>query len=148
MSVNIPNDGAAAAAGDPCAYAVDAFCARWKPMLLRASGEDGKTRFSRFTRQLPISEKVLAQKLRELEDDGLIRRERSDGPDVRVEYSLTELGRSVLPMIESLYNWGWHEMRRRGLEIDPLGEMWYGYRERDEELMDSPYGQKSGEGNA
>ena len=32
-----------------------------------------------------------------------------------------------------------NEMKRRGVEIDEIGEMWHGYRERDEEAMDSPY---------
>ncbi len=139
MSVTIPENGAAASAGDPYCYALGVFCTRWKPQILRAVGEDGKTRFSRFTKQLPISEKVLSAKLKELEEDGLIERSESAGPEKRVEYSLTELGRSVLPILRAIYDWGWHEMTHRGLEIDPLGEMWHGYRDRDEEIMNAPY---------
>lgn len=148
MSVNIPKNSEAASAGDPYSYALDAFCAKWKPQILRAIGEDGKTRFSRFTKQLPISEKVLSQKLRELEEDGLVERSESAEPEKRVEYGLTELGQGVLPILRALYDWGWREMTRRGLEIDPLGEMWHGYRERDEAVMDSPYQKKNGGCNA
>ena len=65
----------------------------------------------------------------------------------RVEYRLTELGASVCPLLESLYAWGWHEMKRRGLPIDPLGEMWHGYREPDDSVMNRPVGKKkSGNG--
>lgn len=103
MSVNIPKNSEAASAGDPYSYALDAFCAKWKPQILRAIGEDGKTRFSRFTKQLPIS---LSQKLRELEEDGLVEHSESTEPEKRVEYGLTELGQGVLPILRALYDWG------------------------------------------
>ena len=125
--------------GDPYNFAIKAFCTRWKPILIMAIGFDEATRFNRFTKQLPISEKVLTENLRELEADGLITRTVYPEVPPRVEYKLTELGRSVCPILESIYRWGWKEMKRRGLPVDPIGEMWHGYRERDEEAMDSPF---------
>lgn len=129
-------------AGDPYNYAISAFCGRWKPVLLKAVEYDEATRFNRFTKQLPISDKVLAQNLRELESDGLILRIASGDVPPKVEYRLTERGKTVIPILEVLYDWGWREMHEKGLIIDPLGEMWHGYREKDEELMSSPYSDK------
>ncbi|HHU21950.1 MAG TPA: helix-turn-helix transcriptional regulator [Clostridiales bacterium] len=125
--------------GDPYNFAIKAFCTRWKPFLIKAIGYDETTRFNRFTKQLPISEKVLTENLRELEADGLITRTVYAEVPPRVEYKLTELGRSVCPILEAIYDWGWNEMKRLGLPIDPLGEMWHGYRERDEKVMESPF---------
>lgn len=126
-------------AGDPYNFAFRIFCTRWKPVLIKAVSFDESTRFNRFTRQLPISEKVLAQNLRELEEDGLIERTVYAQVPPRVEYRLTDLGRSVCPILDAIYDWGRREMYRRGVEVDPVGEMWHGYRERDEAAMDSPY---------
>lgn len=124
---------------DPYNFAFRVFCTRWKPMLLKAISFDEATRFNRFTKQLPITEKVLAQNLRELEADGLITRTVYAEVPPRVEYRLTPTGRSVCPILDAIYDWGWNEMKRRGVDIDEIGEMWHGYRERDEEAMDSPY---------
>lgn len=125
---------------DPYTFVMKVFCTRWKPFLIKAIQFDADcTRFSKFPKQLPISEKVLAQNLRELEADGIIYRTIYPEVPPRVEYHLTELGLSVCNLLQLLYDWGWHEMKRRGLPIDPLGEMWHGYRTRDDTVMDSPH---------
>lgn len=124
---------------DPYNFVMKTFCNRWKPFILHAIQVDENTRFNRFTKQLPISEKVLAENLRELEADELICRTVYAEVPPRVEYRLTEQGKSVCGILGSLYDWGWHEMKRRGLPIDPLGEMWHGYREPDENSMKDPY---------
>lgn len=124
---------------DPYSFVMRVFYSKWKPFLLTAMDFDTVTRFSEFRNHLPISEKVLTSNLRELEQDGLIIR--SVYPEVppRVEYQLTELGKSVIPILKTMYDWGWHEMKRRGMPIDPVGEMWHGYREPDPVLMNTPY---------
>ncbi|MCR5785700.1 MAG: helix-turn-helix transcriptional regulator [Eubacterium sp.] len=124
---------------DPYNYTIKVLCNRWKPFILQAIKTDGVTRYSRFRKQLPISEKVLAQNLKELEADELIYKKVYPEVPPRVEYFLTEQGHSACEVLNVLYDWGWHEMKRRGLEIDMIGEMWHGYRERDEELLDGPY---------
>ena len=129
----------AALSRDPYQFARRTFFNRWKPYLLHAIDFDGSTRFSKFTRQLPITEKVLTANLKELEQDGLITRTVYPEVPVRVEYTLTELGKSVIPILDAIYDWGWHAMGERGLPIDPLGEMWHGYREKDEQFMTAPY---------
>lgn len=126
---------------DPYNYMNRLIFSRWKPFILRAMDfDEGKlTHFSRFTKQIPISAKVLSENLREMEADGLIARTVLPEVPPRVEYHLTDVGRSLLPLLDAVYAWGWNEMKRRGLPIDALGEMWHGYRERDEQLMEHPY---------
>ena len=124
---------------DPYNYAIKALCNRWKPFILQAIKTDGATRYSRFRKQLPISEKVLAENLKELENDELIYKKVYPQVPPKVEYYLTEQGYSACKILDGLYDWGWHEMKRRGLDIDIIGEMWHGYREKDDELLDGPY---------
>ena len=53
-----------------------------------------------------ISKKVLSQQLKELAEDGLIIRTQFDEVPLRVEYSLTDFGRSVLPILNTICEWG------------------------------------------
>ena len=133
-------DGQTFPFGEDCYdYCRRVFFSRWKPRLIHAIQFDNDcTRFSRFTRQLPITEKVLTQNLRELEEDGIITRTVYPETPPRVEYHLTDVGRELCSLLDELYDWGWREMRRRGLPIDPLGEMWHGRWKPDETFMESP----------
>ena len=126
---------------DPYNYMSRLIFSRWKPFILRAMDFDvaNLTHFSKFTKQLPISQKVLSQNLREMEADGLIFRTVVPETPPRVEYRLTDIGRSLVPLLNAVYDWGWHDMKRKGLPIDALGEMWHGYREKDERIMYQPY---------
>lgn len=80
---------------------------KWKPIILyRLSGSE-KKRFGELKQLMPnITQKMLTQQLRELEQDGLIGRRVYAEVPPRVEYSLTELGRSILPVMQSLCAWG------------------------------------------
>ena len=91
---------------DPYQYARKVFFNRWKPYLLHAIDFDGATRFSRFGKQIPITEKVLTANLRELERDGLIVRTVYAEVPVRVEYTLTEQGKSLIPILDSIFGNG------------------------------------------
>ena len=118
------------------------FC-RWKPFILMAMiFDEGKTNFSDFIKRLPISHKVLAENLKAMEADGLIYRTVVPDTPPRTEYRLTEAGLSFVPLLRAVYDAGWKDMTAKGMPIDTLGEMWHGYRERDEALLYKPYSKK------
>ncbi|MDD6023502.1 MAG: helix-turn-helix domain-containing protein [Oscillospiraceae bacterium] len=124
---------------DPYNYVMKVVFGRWKPFILHAIDEDQVTNFARFSKQLPITQKVLAQNLKAMEQDGLITRTVVPETPPRTEYRLTERGKSLIPLLNAVYDWGWHVMKEEGLPIDTLGEMWHGYREKEEEKMLHPY---------
>ena len=76
----------------------------------------GRTlRFGQLSRLVPeATPKMLTQQLRELETDGLILRTVYPVVPPRVEYSLTELGKSLFPILEAMYAWGSTLMEREG----------------------------------
>jgi len=80
---------------------------KWKLIILHKLGKEGTMRFSEVKRSIPnITQKMLTQQLRELESDGVVRREVYAQVPPKVEYSLTDLGESSLPLIGSLCSWG------------------------------------------
>ncbi|MCJ2165454.1 MULTISPECIES: helix-turn-helix domain-containing protein [unclassified Pseudodesulfovibrio] len=87
---------------------------KWKPIIVHRLGSEGTLRFSEVKRSIPsITQKMLTQQLRELEADGVVRREVYAQVPPKVEYSLTELGQSVMPVLVNLCQWGtkyeeWH----------------------------------------
>lgn len=123
---------------DPYSHMMRLIFNRWKPFLLRAIYVDKGTYFSQFLKQLPITQKVLSQNLKDMQNDGLIYRNVLPEVPPRVEYCLTDAGRAMIGLLDLVYDWGWVDMRRKGLPVDPVGEMWHGYRERDEALLHNP----------
>lgn len=86
---------------------------KWKVLILRDLMPCTK-RFGGLRRSLGlISQKVLTAKLRSMEEDGLVDRRVYPEVPPRVEYSLTELGRSLKPVLDSMYEWG-DEYKARG----------------------------------
>ena len=82
---------------------------KWTLAVLMKISENEPVRFNELYRSIPsISEKVLSQTLKQLTTDGLIRRELFADVPPRVEYTMTDFGKSLLPHVESLINWG-HE---------------------------------------
>jgi len=79
---------------------------KWKLLILRELLH-GISRFGELRRRLSgVSEKVLAQHLRELETDGIIERKIYAEVPPRVEYSLTSAGKTLKPIIDGLHEWG------------------------------------------
>jgi DNA-binding HxlR family transcriptional regulator len=79
---------------------------RWKARILWKL-YNGTMRFGELRRRLSgITEKMLAQQLRELEHDRLIIRTQYPEMPPRVEYSLSEFGRTLTPVLEALKTWG------------------------------------------
>lgn len=64
-------------------------------------------RFGELRKQIPdITEKMLSLQLKSLEEDGIIKREVFAEVPLRVEYSLTPFGKTLLPVVESIAKWG------------------------------------------
>ncbi|MET8800122.1 helix-turn-helix domain-containing protein [Nocardia sp. NPDC004568] len=94
---------------------MDVISGKWKGLILWELDNYGVRRFGELRRGLPgVSEKMLIQQLRELEEDGLI--DRTVYPEVppRVEYRLTDLGRSLNTALEPLGEWGRERIARVG----------------------------------
>ncbi|PSB03516.1 winged helix-turn-helix transcriptional regulator [Merismopedia glauca] len=91
---------------------------RWKVLILRDLS-DGVKRFGELERNLVgITHKMLAQQLKELEADGIIHREVYAQVPPKVEYSLTELGTTLQPVLEAMHNWGIHYLQTRNYVLD------------------------------
>ncbi|WP_378955166.1 winged helix-turn-helix transcriptional regulator [Pelosinus sp. sgz500959] len=85
---------------------LDLIGGKWKALILWHLGEN-TLRFSALKKTLPkITQKMLTQQLRELEASGLVTRFIYTQIPPKVEYSLTETGRSLLPILGTLCQWG------------------------------------------
>ena len=79
---------------------------KWKILILWYL-EEGTKRFNELRRELPlITQKMLTQQLRELEADGVVHRKVYAQVPPKVEYSLTELGISLKPVLAAMCTWG------------------------------------------
>lgn len=89
----------------PVRQVLDHVAAKWPTLVLMELGH-GPQRFNALFRILPdISKRMLAQSLRDLERDGLVRREVFDTKPPGVSYSLTDIGRSFLSRVLTLVDW-------------------------------------------
>lgn len=90
----------------PAETTLEVIGGRWKiPILWHLL--QGKRRFSELGRSLgPVTQKMLAQQLRELEADGILTRKVYPQVPPKVEYSLTPAGRSLKPVVEAMCKWG------------------------------------------
>lgn len=90
---------------------------KWKVVILWHLGVEGPHRFSELQRLFPkISHKILTNQLRELMEDGIVHREVFPETPPKVEYSMTELGMTLLPIVEMMYEWGkreWIKLKKK-----------------------------------
>lgn len=103
---------------NPYHYILHCFGGKWKMTILHEIHTFGKIRFNQTRKYIPISEKVLAQQLRELVNDNLIRRISFDSIPPRVEYELTPSGEEVIQALDILYVWSLREMVEHNIPID------------------------------
>jgi DNA-binding HxlR family transcriptional regulator len=90
----------------PIAPVVDVVFSRWTTPILWVLHEYGRQRFVELQRRITtITPKVLTQRLRQLERDGLVVRTYHPEVPPRVEYEISELGRSLAPLFASLSEW-------------------------------------------
>ena len=84
---------------------------KWSMLVLFTLENNDSQRFKELQRNIPdISQKMLTATLKMLEGDGLIHREVFPEIPPRVEYSLTEKGKSLLPLIDNLLSWASENM--------------------------------------
>ncbi len=90
----------------PLTAALAALGGKWKMIILYWLAESPK-HFAALRKLMPsISQKVLTEQLREMMDDGLVHRQPTGAIPAPVEYSLTDYGRSALPLVENARLWG------------------------------------------
>ncbi|MGN1451250.1 MAG: winged helix-turn-helix transcriptional regulator [Eubacteriales bacterium] len=79
---------------------------KWKVLILRDL-MPGTKRFGELKKSIgSVSQKVLTSQLRDMEQSGLVSRKVYAEVPPRVEYSLTELGKSLQPILDAMWNWG------------------------------------------
>jgi DNA-binding HxlR family transcriptional regulator len=90
----------------PVRQVLDRIGDKWSTLIILILGENGVMRFNEIGAAIgDISQKMLTATLRNLEADGLVSRKMYPEIPPRVEYKLTELGRSLLPLIRQLQVW-------------------------------------------
>lgn len=88
---------------------------KWKLIILCHVGLKGTKRFGELRKLIPsITKKMLAAQLREMEEDGLMHREVYPVVPPKVEYSLTDQGMSLFPILTALEDWGSRYIARHG----------------------------------
>lgn len=90
----------------PVVNTLDIIGGKWKVLILYYLNEETR-RFNELQRLLAgITQRMLTLQLRELENDGIVHREVYLQVPPKVEYSLTEFGRTLMPVIEAMHRWG------------------------------------------
>jgi len=102
---------------NPVEFAMDKIGGTWKmPILWRL--KDQVMRYSELKRNIPhITDKMLTSQLRELEADGFIHREVYAVVPPKVEYSITERGKTCIPIVETIRNYGLYLIKEAGIEL-------------------------------
>jgi len=92
---------------------------KWKPIILYHLANEGVMRFSDLRRSINgVTERMLARQLRELEADRIVNRKVYREVPPRVEYSLTDMGKGLIPILKDLRDWGAdYEQRMGGAEL-------------------------------
>ena len=100
---------------------MDFIGGKWKTVVLWYLRKD-KKRFSELRRLIPnITEKMLSLQLKGLENDGLVGRKIYPQVPPKVEYFVTEFGKSLIPMLEEIAKWGRDLAQSKGKMIDKAG---------------------------
>ena len=96
----------------PIMYAVSVIGQKWKiPVLWQLGKNDRPMRFSEIRRALDLTDAMLSKTLRELEEHGMVRRIQYDCITPKVEYSQSCKGKTHLPVLLALRDWGEDQIR-------------------------------------
>lgn len=105
MKLGVPH-GEIEAFACPVTFTVDVIGGKWKSLILFHL-MSGTKRFNELRRLMPeVTQRMLTLQLRELETDRVIHREIYREVPPKVEYSLTELGSTLVPLISAMREWG------------------------------------------
>jgi len=92
--------------GGPVEAAIDVIGGKWKGVALYHLST-GTKRFNELRRLMPnVTQRMLTKQLRELEKDAIVQRQVYEETPPKVEYSMTEFGKSLMPVLKELENWG------------------------------------------
>lgn len=95
----------------PIERVISVFGGKWKPAILFHLEQEGTLRFSQLKRLIPeVTQRMLTQQLRELERDGLVKREHFPEIPPRVEYTATEIALALGPVAKRIEKWGSEHM--------------------------------------
>jgi DNA-binding HxlR family transcriptional regulator len=108
----------------PVEVAVKLIGGKWKIVILYQLAYHGPKRFNELRRIFPeVTQRMLTLQLRELEEDGIIVRKVYHEVPPKVEYYLSELGSSILPVLLQLQDWGLYYMEQKKTEPSPPQDM-------------------------
>ena len=107
----------------PCtvSLAMDLIGGKWKAVILYHL-KDTHKRYTELRKEMPgVTERTLSLQLKQLEDDGLISREvYGKKPPVKVVYSLTDFGKTFIPVLNAITGWGNQIATQKGEFVDSL----------------------------
>ena len=107
MGISDLNGGDTNIADTPFGYTMSVIGGKWKMIIMYLLAEKGTIRFNEMKRQLGgITFKTLSSQLKELEADGMVQRKEYPQVPPKVEYSLTDRAKTLLPVLEQLCDWG------------------------------------------
>ena len=97
--------------------ALNILVGKWKPIILLTLLQQGTKRFSELKRSVPgITQKMLTNQLRELEKEDIITRKVYAQVPPKVEYSITEYGKSLTPILVAMHDWGTaHNLHKKNI---------------------------------
>ncbi|PZX03029.1 HxlR family transcriptional regulator [Psychrobacillus insolitus] len=97
--------------------ALNILVGKWKPIILLTLLQQGTKRFSELKRSVPgITQKMLTNQLRELEKEDIITRKVYAQVPPKVEYSITEYGKSLEPILVAMHDWGTaHNLHKKNI---------------------------------
>ncbi len=88
-------------------YTLSKLGGKWKPLILWFLAKNGTKRYGEIRRYIPkVTNKMLSQQLKELAVDKLIKRKDYKTVPPKVEYSITEEGKTLVPILEHMCSWG------------------------------------------
>jgi DNA-binding HxlR family transcriptional regulator len=104
----------------PVELALELLGGKWKPVIL-ARLKERPCRYGELRRLIPtLSDKVLTERLRDLEAQGLVERAPGEGGVLAV-YRLTPRGETLRPVLQALYEWGGEVASELGVRVEPVG---------------------------